>query len=62
MIPKPLRFVYRGGDWAIYAGVSQFLVAEGAGWSMPIGRALYRQLKDGQKDQMARTRPKPQCC
>jgi hypothetical protein len=47
--PKPIRFVQhpieRGGGWTITAGVSKFLVAEGSGWSMAIGRDLYLRLK-----------------
>lgn len=57
MIPKPIRFVYRDGDWAIYAGVSKFLVAEGSGWSMPVGRRLYRELKRNREIGVSRLKP-----
>lgn len=39
-----LRFVQSKGGWAIYAGISKFLVAEGSGWSIPVGRELFRTL------------------
>ena len=49
-LSRPIRFVQypveRGGGWAIYAGVSKFLVVEGSGWSIAIGRALYRRLNE----------------
>lgn len=47
MAPKPIFVqhpIERGGGWSIYAGVSKFLVAEGPGWSIDVGRALYRRL------------------
>ena len=35
------------GGWRIGFGVSNFLLAEGSGWSLDFGRALYEALVDG---------------
>lgn len=32
-------------SWRIGFGISSFLVAEGSGWSRPMGRALFADLK-----------------
>ena len=39
------RFVVQNGGWRIDCGISRFLVAEGSGWSMPVGRRLFRDLQ-----------------
>lgn len=40
------------GQWAIYYGVSKFLVAEGPGWSWWFGRQLFESLNGGDAVQM----------
>lgn len=50
-----LRFTVREGGWRIDAGIGRYLVAEGSGFSLPTGRALFRDL---QRAAMAR-RAKP---
>jgi hypothetical protein len=45
---KQHRVSFKIGEacsWRIGYGVSSFLVAEGSGFSLPIGRALYRALR-----------------
>jgi hypothetical protein len=47
----PVRWVRTASpieDWRIECGPSRFLVAHGSGWSAPIGRALFHELKWGQ--------------
>lgn len=48
---EKLVFIRRGSDWRIEAGVSKFLVAEGSGWSAPVGVMLFKQLRLTQRNQ-----------
>lgn len=48
MVRHKLKFAVHGEDrsgWSIRYGVSQFLVAYGSGWSLPIGRRLFNELR-----------------
>lgn len=46
-----------GEDWRITQGRSAFLVAEGSGWSMNIGKQLFRALEDDFWQRRKATRP-----
>lgn len=46
MSEAPLIFeIGATGGWAIRAGFSLFLVAEGSGWSRSLGEALFKALR-----------------
>lgn len=47
-VSTPYRFYNKGSDlgWVIRKGASGFLIAEGSGYSVSYGRALYKQIVD----------------
>jgi hypothetical protein len=53
----PLMFeMGDAGGWVIRAGFSKYLVAEGSGWSRPVGSALFAALRSAGGKFNGRTR------